>query len=207
VDSTDAKPAFTFKVFATTGQQQHFMEAFEGFDAEWESQGYQGLSGAAAHRRLLGRPSVPEKWKTEGPINFAFGPPHFYQFIEFLREPATTAVIEVFLGGILHAVLLRFRKVFADHEDEKKNIALPIKFCPSLWFGHEEVLVTIVADIETPADYKVAEVLIPEGFKRAATWIQRHGVTHPYLTYYIRDARLDVKPTLSLRPLEETTGS
>jgi hypothetical protein len=133
----------------------------------------------------------------------AFGPPHFYQFIAFLKEPATTATIEVFLEALLHAVLQRFHKVFGHKGGAGKDIQLPIKLCPSLWFEHDEVLVTVVANIESLSDYKTAKLLIPEGFKRAGTWLERHGVTHPYLTYYIRDGKLDVKPALSMRPLEE----
>jgi hypothetical protein len=140
------------------------------------------------------------------------------QFIAFLKEPATTAAIEVILAGILHAALKRFGRVFGDHQDGKKpdkpgpdeqksdgpeNIQLPIKFLPTLWFAHEEVLVTVMANIETHADFKIAELLVPEGFRRAAQWIDRHGVTHPYLTYHIRNGMLDNKPTPTDRPLEE----
>ena len=42
------------------------------------------------------------------------------QFIAFLKEPATTAAIEVILAGILHAALKRFGRVFGDHQGGKK---------------------------------------------------------------------------------------
>jgi hypothetical protein len=191
------RPAFTFNMFTTTSQLKRFLQAFEGFEADWESQGYESLSSKEADQRLSGKAPYPPEWKTEGPINFAFGPPHFIQFIAFLKEPATTAALEVIFAGILHATLHRFRGFFAGRSGKVPVMQFPIKFCPSLWFEREQVLVTIVADIESPGDFRPAELLIPEGFIRARQWLDRHGVTHPYLTYYIRNGRLDVKPTLS----------
>jgi len=73
-------------------------------------------------------------------------------------------------------------------------------FCPSVWFEQSEVLVTVVAEIQSPEEFKLAELLIPEAFRRAAQWVERHGVTHPYITYFIQDGRLDNRPTLSEHP-------
>ena len=165
---------------------------------------------------------VPGSWKTAGPINAEFGPPHFLQFIAFLQEPATKAAIEVIVGGILHAAFARFRRLFgggaepAKEESKKpenaagsnddRTIQLPMKLCPTMWFAHEEVLVMIIADIEKPEDFKSAEPLISEGFRRAGQWIGRHGVTHPFMTYHIRNGVLESKPTLSEHPLDDTAS-
>jgi hypothetical protein len=201
-EATETKPGFTFAMFASSSQQRDFMEAFDGFEQEWESQGYESLSSSQTKGRLSGRTPYPEEWMPKGPINAAFGPPHFIQFIAFLKDPFTVATIEVILAGILHSALTRFRRLFGEGKG-KKTIQLPVKLCPTLWFACEEVLVTIIADIETPEDFRAAELLIAEGFRRASLWIDHHGVTHPYLTYHIRNGNLDVKPTLSQRPLTD----
>ena len=196
------KAAFTFNMFATVSQQRAFLEVFEGFEDEWESKGFDSLSSKQADSRLSGLPPYPVEWKTNEPTASAFGPPHFFQFLAFLQEPATTAAIEVLLGGILHAVLGRFRKFFGRRSPKHSNLQLPIKFCPALWFEQEQVLVTIVAEIRSPEDFKLSELLVPEGFVRAGKWIKSHGVTHPYLTYHIRNGKLDGKPTLSEQPYD-----
>ncbi len=192
------KPAFTFNMFGTTTQQRRFLEAFEGFEAEWESQGFKALDSKEAAQRLSGLPPYPLEWKKEGPTASAFYT-HFLQLIEFLKEPATTATIEVALGGFLHAALHRFSKFFG-HPEKGPTMQFPITFCPSMWFEQSEVLVTVVAEIQSPEEFKLAELLIPGGFRRAAQWVERHGITHPYITYFIQDGRLDNRPTLSEHP-------
>lgn len=57
------KPAFTFNMFGTTTQQRRFLEAFEGFEAEWESQGFKALDSKEAAQRLSGLPPYPLECK------------------------------------------------------------------------------------------------------------------------------------------------
>jgi hypothetical protein len=203
----DGKPAFTFVIGANSPQLRAFLENFTGFEAEWEAIGYEVLTGEQTTQRLSGKSSVPDEWRTKGITASAFGPPHFFQFLAFLKEPATTAVLEVFIAGILHAALKRFGGVFGAHSDKHPHVQFPIMFCPALFFEREEVLVTIVAEIGSPADFQIAELLVPEGFQRAAAWLEHHGVTHPYLTYFIHNSNLDARPTLSDRPPLERSQS
>jgi len=198
MNTAPEKPAFTFNMFGTTTQQRQFLQVFEGFEAEWESQGFKALDSKEAAQRLSGHPTYPLEWKKEGPTASAFYT-HFLQLVEFLREPATTAAIEAALGGFLHAALHRCSKFFA-HPEKGPTMQFPIPFCPSMWFEQSEILVTVFAEIQSPEEFKVAELLIPEGFRRAAQWVEHHGITHPYITYFIQDGRLDSRPTLSEHP-------
>lgn len=202
MDRNAEKPAFTYAMFATSSQLAKLLDALKGFEEEWQSQGYEELSAKQAAERLSGRALFPEDWKTERPIAYVLGAPDFLQLLILLKEPAIGAAIELVLGGILHAFLRRIAAIFPTVANKRPDIKLPMRFCPSLWLEHHQVLITVVAVIESTAGFKMADLLIPEGLRRAGQWLGQHGVTHPYVTYYIWNGNLDTKPTLSLRPPE-----
>jgi len=66
-----------------------------------------------------------------------------------------------------------------------------------MWFEAEQVLVTVICDLDQPSDFTLAETLVPLAFQRAADWLERNGRTHPYMTYRIKDGKLNNLPALT----------
>jgi len=77
-------------MFGTTTQQRRFLEAFEGFEAEWESQGFKALDSKEAAQRLAGLSPYPREWKKEGPTASAFYT-HFLQLTGNYRNDRGSA--------------------------------------------------------------------------------------------------------------------
>ena len=188
--------AFTFKVSGSTIHRR-FDEAFRGFVKEMKSQGYAQLGHSEGFQSFSDRPGA---WKTKyrGTYASAFGPPEFIQIIALLAEPVSKAVIEVFALGFMRAALSRFKKLFSSKtKDREAALRFPIRFRPAIWLDSEEVLITVIADIESPGDFKAAEQLIPRAFYQATKFLERRSVTHPYVTYRIKNGKLNNIPTLS----------
>lgn len=190
--------AYTFNMFGSASFQQTFLESFTGFESQMDKLGISALSGAEADASFSGFAEYPPAWKTRGYVASAFHPPTFLQIVAILKDPFSKELIAWSLGAFFKAAFERVGRLFGgSKEPAAKTLSFPVQFRPAMWFEVEQVLVTVIFDLNEPSDFTLAETLVPLAFQRAGEWLERNGRTHPYLTYRIKDGKLNNIPTLS----------
>ena len=202
-ESAPPKVAYTLNMFGNSTFQKAFIESFSGFEAEMEESGVLGLSGSEARDAFAGFAEYPGIWHISGYVASAFGPPTFLQLVSILQEPFSKELIAWSLGAFFKAAFDRLGRMFgtkqsaATEAKASRSVSFPIQFRPSMWFQAEQVLVTVICDLNEPSDFTLAETLIPLAFQRAGEWLERNGRTHPYVTYRITNGKLNNIPDLS----------
>lgn len=199
--SMEQQPAgengYTFNLFGNETFQRQLLENFAGFEGEMEKAGYAALGKAEANEVFSGITEYPEAWRTSGYVASVFHPPTFLQIIAVLRDPLSKIVISSALGVFFKAAFERMAGLFGAGKTATPAVSFPVQFRPAMWLQSEQVLVTVICDLNEPADFRIAETLIPLAFERAGEWLERNGKTHTYMTYRVKDGKLNNIPTLT----------
>jgi hypothetical protein len=185
-------------MFGNATFQRAFVESFAGFESQMNDAGIAAFSSSEAAVSFSGLAEYPPAWKTTGYVASAFPPPIFLQIVAILQEPFSKELIAWSLGAFFKAAFERLGRFFgAKAAPAARTITFPVQFRPAMWFEAEQVLVTVICDLNDASDFTLAETLVPLAFQRAGEWLERNGRTHPYLTYRIKDGKLNNIPTLT----------
>lgn len=66
-----------------------------------------------------------------------------------------------------------------------------------VWFAADNVYVQVIMEIDPVEDGEKLQALIPQAFVYAREWLDKHGVTHRFVTYRISGGQLSSTPQLS----------